>query len=98
MMKPIGKENPIEKERWEMADIMAKNFCIDGEEYDASDFEWTAHCLQQEGFGNKSEVAREIFEEIEKNECHDISGKVTMYMLFAEELAELKNKYTEEKE
>lgn len=40
-------------------------------------------------------VAREIFEEIEKNECHDISGKTTMYMLFAEELAELKKKYTE---
>ena len=45
----------------------------------------------------KSEVAREIFEEIEKNECHDISGKTTMYMLFAEEFAELKKKYTEDK-
>ena len=40
--------------------------------------------------------AREIFEEIEKNECHDISGKTTMYMLFAEEFAELKKKYTED--
>ena len=46
----------------------------------------------------KVEVAREIFAEIEKNECHDISGKTTMYMLFTEELAELKKKYTEERE
>ena len=41
----------------------------------------------------KQEVTREIFAEIEKNECHDISGKMTMYMLFAEEFAELKRKY-----
>ena len=31
---------------------------------------------------SQTEVAREIFKEIEKNECHDISGKTTMYMLF----------------
>ena len=42
----------------------------------------------------KSEVEREIFGEIEKNECHDLSGKTTMYMLFADEFAELKKKYT----
>ena len=41
----------------------------------------------------RTETAKEIFAEIEKNECHDISGKTTMYMLFAEEFAELKKKY-----
>ncbi len=46
----------------------------------------------------KSEVAREIFEEIEKHECHGIAGQAVMYMIFAEEYAELKKKYTEENE
>lgn len=39
------------------------------------------------------ELAGEIFGEIEKNECHDISGKTTMYILFAEEFAKLKKRY-----
>ncbi len=58
------------------------------------------HVVTEQAYKNdhargKSEVAREIFAEIEKNECHDISGKTTMYMLLVEELAELKKKYTE---
>lgn len=95
MMKPmvkVVKENPIETERWEMADIMAKHFHINGEGFDASDFEWTAHCLQQEGFGKKTEVAREIFEEIYED-CFDQFGYIDY-----KKLAELKKKYTEEKE
>lgn len=42
--------NPFEKERWDMARIMAKHFQINGEGFDESDFEWTAHCLQCEGY------------------------------------------------
>ena len=43
----------------------------------------------------KTEVAREIFEEIEKYEYHDLSGKTIAYMLYAKDIAELKKKYTE---
>lgn len=56
------------------------------------------HDLCPEALGEiekaKAEVAAEIFAEIEKHECHDISGKTTMYMLFTEELAKLKKKYS----
>ena len=47
-------------------------------------------------FDGRKEVAREIFEDIEKHECHGIAGQAVMYMIFAEEYAELKKKYTEE--
>ena len=54
--------------------------------------------LQKALVNAKGEVAREIFEEIERYECSDLFGKTTLYMLTAEEFAELKKKYTEGKE
>lgn len=50
----MSKEQ-IEKERWDIAKIMADNFHINGEGWDESDFEWTAHCLQMAGFRKQSE-------------------------------------------
>lgn len=47
-------DNKIEQERWDMAKIMADNFHINGEGWDDSDFEWTAHCLQEAGYHKQS--------------------------------------------
>ena len=44
----------------------------------------------------RAEVARKIFEEIEKHECSNLFGKTNLYMLTAEEFAELKKKHTGE--
>ena len=33
-----------------MAEIIASSFDYNGEKWDASDFEWSAHCLQVEGY------------------------------------------------
>ncbi len=43
----------------------------------------------------RQKVAREIFEEIEKYECHNLFGEPKMYMLYDAQYAELKKKYTE---
>ena len=45
----------IEFERSEMAEIIASSFDHNGEKWDASDFEWSAHQLQQAGFHRQSE-------------------------------------------
>lgn len=58
------KQTQIERE--EIAEIIAQNFDLNGEKWDASDFEWAAHCVQMAGYRKASEVAREIFEELEK--------------------------------
>ena len=39
-------KNRIELERNEMSEILAQNFALNDEKFDASDFEWSAHCLQ----------------------------------------------------
>lgn len=55
-LKPsMNKDKQIEQERYDMAKIMADNFHINGEKWDDSDFEWTAHCLQMEGYHKQSE-------------------------------------------
>lgn len=51
----MSKEQMIDEERWAIAKIMADNFHINGERWDESDFEWTAHCLQMAGFHKQSE-------------------------------------------
>lgn len=52
----MSKEMQIEtEERWDLARIMAQNFHINGEGWDESDFEWTAHCVQMEGYRKQSE-------------------------------------------
>lgn len=40
----------IELERNEMSEILAQNFALNDQKFDASDFEWSAHCLQMAGF------------------------------------------------
>jgi hypothetical protein len=50
----MNKDKQIEQERYDMAKIMADNFHINGEKWDDSDFEWTAHCLQMEGYHKQS--------------------------------------------
>ena len=54
----------IDEERWAIAKIMADNFHINGEGWDESDFEWTAHCLQMAGFHKQSEVIKEFVEKL----------------------------------
>lgn len=51
----MNEDKQIEQERYDMAKIMADNFHINGEKWDDSDFEWTAHCLQMEGYHKQSE-------------------------------------------
>ena len=47
----MSREKQIEFERNEIAEIIAQNFDLNHEEkWDASDFEWSAHCLQMAGF------------------------------------------------
>ena len=58
--------------------------------------EYNRSAIEQDITDAKAEVAREIFEDIEKHECHGIAGQAVMYMIFAEEYAELKKKYTGE--
>jgi rubrerythrin len=50
----MDEKKQIDKERWDIAKIMADNFHINGEGFDESDFEWTAHCLQMEGYRKQS--------------------------------------------
>lgn len=51
----MNEHKQIEQERWDMAKIMADNFRINDEEWDDSDFEWAAHCLQAAGYHKQSE-------------------------------------------
>ena len=53
-------------ERWDMAKIMADNFRINDEEWDDSDFEWAASCLQMEGYHKQSEGEWERADEYEE--------------------------------
>ena len=61
--------------------------------------QYIAIALTEKGYRKASEVAREIFEEIEKS-CrvivgrHIFNGQITCYL--KNDIAELKNKYTEE--
>jgi formate dehydrogenase maturation protein FdhE len=48
-------KNRIQIEREEMADILAKNFEVNGERHDASDFEWAAHQLLMAGYRKQRE-------------------------------------------
>ena len=43
----MTEQKQIELERNEMSEILAQNFA---EKFDASDFEWSAHCLQMAGY------------------------------------------------
>ena len=54
----------IDEERWTIAKILAENFHVNGEGWDESDFEWTAHCLQMAGFHKQSEVIKEFVEKL----------------------------------
>jgi hypothetical protein len=56
----MNREKQIEFERNEMADILAQNFRLNDEQYDPSDFEWSAHCLQMAGFHKQSEGEWEV--------------------------------------
>jgi hypothetical protein len=56
----MSREKQIESERYEIAEIIAQNYRLNDEQYDASDFEWSAYCVQQAGYRKASEVAREI--------------------------------------
>lgn len=51
----IKSNNEIASERYEIAEILAQNFRLNDEQYDASDFEWAAHCLLEAGCRKQSE-------------------------------------------
>ena len=51
-------------ERYEIADIISDSFDHNGEKWDASDFEWSAHCVQMAGYRKASAIFEEIEEEI----------------------------------
>ena len=46
----FDKEKKIEFERNEIAQIIAENFRLNDEKYDASDFEWAAYQVQTAGY------------------------------------------------
>ena len=106
LKKPLGTgeqtmsrdKQQIELERWEMAESLAKNFHINGEGWDASDFEWAAHC-QEEGYRKASYVAREIFDDIERlmfaYRFFTLEG-VYYHKDLKDALADLKKKYESE--
>ena len=56
----MSKKKQIEFERNEIAEIIAENFKPYDEKYDASDFEWSAHCLQMEGYHKRREDGKFI--------------------------------------
>ena len=85
----MEENKQIELDRSEIADIIAQSFEPCDNKYDASDFEWSAHCLLQAGYSKRSEVAREIFEEIFED-CFDQFGYIDYDKLY-----KLKKKYTE---
>lgn len=51
----IKSNNEIVSERYEIAEILAQNFRLNDEQYDASDFEWAAHCLLEAGYRKQIE-------------------------------------------
>lgn len=52
----MSREKQIEFERNEIAEIIASNFDLNNEEkWYASDFEWSAHCVQMAGYRKQSE-------------------------------------------
>lgn len=102
----MDRENQINFERNEIADIIASSFDSNGETWDAYDFEWSAHCVQMAGYRKQSEVANEIFDEI-KAIIDSNTYKVhvpnspfwsTEYKIkkIISEIGELKKKYVEE--
>ena len=53
-------EKQIELERNEMAEIIAKESHYQDDKWDASDYEWAAHCLQVAGYHKKREGGKYI--------------------------------------
>ena len=92
----MNRNKQIEFERNEISEILAQNFELNGEKWDASDFEWSAHCVQMAGYRKASEVAREIFEEIETSlVIGSAIGSEVYYAIRAEDYIHYKKKYTE---
>ena len=46
----MNEQEKIEFERNEIAEIIANSFDHNGEKWDASDFEWSALCVQMAGY------------------------------------------------
>lgn len=55
-----NKEDAIEKERNDIAKILAENFNLNDETWDASDFEWAACCLQMQGYHKHCKEGRKM--------------------------------------
>lgn len=94
----MSREKQIESERYEIAEIIAQNYRLNDEQYDASDFEWSAYCVQQAGYRKASEVAREIFEEIERvamSKIDALSIAILDDSYYIQAIDELKEKYIE---
>ena len=90
-------ENKKEKrltERYEIAKILANNFTP--QEYDESDFEWCAFQLVQAGYRKQSDVAKEIFKELDNIlKTHKISFFSNNYDDYMPtEIRKLKKKFT----
>lgn len=62
----MSKENQNELERNEISEIIASNFDHNGEKWDASDFEWSAHCVQMAGYRKQSEVIDEFADRLKE--------------------------------
>lgn len=89
------KQTQIERE--EIAEIIAQNHNLNGEKWDASDYEWAAHCVQMAGYRKAEDVAREIFEEIEDIRLEHSYGEIDGNELNVK-LFNLKKKYESEGE
>ena len=100
----MNKEKQIEIERNEISEILAQNFDLNGEKWDASDFEWSAHCVQMAGYRKASEIFEEIEEGIkaavsalqfEKNPIHR-QVKHETYSSLMRFIKSIQEKHTEE--
>jgi hypothetical protein len=58
-MENLNRKKQNDFERNEIAEIISQNFRLNDEQYDPSDFEWSAHCVQCAGYRKASEVALE---------------------------------------
>ena len=92
----MSRDKQIKNEHYEIAEIISQSFDHNGEKWDASDFEWSAYQVQMAGYRKTSDVAREIFEEIENKKIFlkDHAGNIGIVVML-KDIAELKKKYTD---
>ena len=82
----------IYEQRSEMSEIIAQNSNLNGETWDASDFEWAACQLQNAGYGKMTDsvIAKEILDYIMIHCARDVWGDL---ILDTKKYLDLRKKY-----